>query len=65
MLRCLTGWGPSRVLLWITALLLLRVALVTLLLLLRVSTCATSQGMLKKRRSCSLCRSELPKESWQ
>jgi hypothetical protein len=39
MLHCLTRWGPSGILLWIAALLLLRVALIALLLLLRVSTC--------------------------
>ena len=38
MLKCLTRWRPSGILLWIAALLLLRVALIALLLL-RVSTC--------------------------
>ena len=60
MLQCLTRWRPTGILLWIAALLLLRVALVTLLLL-RISTCKKSQDMSMKQRSCPLCRTRAAK----
>ena len=63
MLHCLTRWRSAGILLWIPALLLLRVALVTLLLL-RVSTCTKLQQHVEGSKGvCRCSKRDLARES--